>query len=62
MKTPTKTNANAKEIEPAFNGSQFTADEYQEVWGDDWHCMFMHLMHEQGNASTEVLDCIASMQ
>lgn len=62
MKTPTKTNANAKEIEPAFDGSQFTAEEYQEVWGDDWHCMFMHLLHDPALESTDVLWCPPSLQ
>jgi len=31
--------------EPAFKGSNFTAQEYADVWGDTWEPMFMHLMH-----------------
>ena len=29
--------------EPAFKGSVFTALEYKDVWGDDWHTLFMEL-------------------
>ena len=33
--------------EPAFKGSCFTAQEYEDVWGDTWESMYMHLMHNQ---------------
>jgi hypothetical protein len=35
------------DAEPAFKGSQFTAQEYQDVWGDDWHTVFMQISHQQ---------------
>lgn len=31
--------------EPAFKGSSFSAQEYDDVWGDTWRPMFMHLLH-----------------
>lgn len=33
--------------EPAFKGSSFTAQEYEEAWGDDWHTVFMQLSHSE---------------
>lgn len=35
--------------EPAFKGSQFTADEYREAWGDDWHTVFMQDQNNLAN-------------
>jgi hypothetical protein len=35
--------------EPAFKGSSFTAQEYEDVWGDTWESMYMHLLHIQPN-------------
>jgi hypothetical protein len=34
------------DAEPAFKGSVFTAQEYMDAWGDDWHTVFMQIMHE----------------
>ena len=31
--------------EPAFKGSFFTTDEYKDAWGDDWHTLFMQILH-----------------
>ena len=31
--------------EPAFKGSFFTTDEYKDAWGDDWHTLFMEILH-----------------
>lgn len=31
--------------EPAFKGSSFTAEEYAAAWGDDWHTVFMQILH-----------------
>lgn len=54
--TPTQTNeANADASRPAFKGSVFTADEYAEVWGDDWHCLFMQCLHAADSDSTDAL-------
>jgi hypothetical protein len=36
------------DAEPAFKGSTFTAQEYRDAWGDDWHTVFMQIMHDQG--------------
>lgn len=33
--------------EPAFKGSQFTAQEYDDAWGDDWHSVFMQILHPE---------------
>jgi hypothetical protein len=33
--------------EPAFKGSAFSAQEYRDAWGDDWHTVFMQLSHQQ---------------
>lgn len=34
--------------EPAFKGSSFTAQEYTDAWGDDWHTVFMQILHSDG--------------
>ena len=61
--TPTQTNdANANASRPAFKGSEFTADEYAEVWGDDWHCLFMQLTHEPTKHGTDLLPYSAHLQ
>jgi hypothetical protein len=36
----------APDAEPAFKGSTFTAQEYRDAWGDDWHTVFMQIMHD----------------
>lgn len=40
-------------FEPAFKGSEFTADEYAAAWGDDWMHLFMQEMHDTKNFFTE---------
>lgn len=41
-----KVNPNAVGAEPAFKGSEFTAQEYMDVWGDDWYSLFMRYTHD----------------
>jgi hypothetical protein len=36
------------DAEPAFKGSTFTAQEYRDAWGDDWHTVFMQIMQDPG--------------
>jgi hypothetical protein len=31
--------------EPAFKGSFFTTEDYRDAWGDDWHTLFMQILH-----------------
>lgn len=38
---------------PAFKGSEFTAEEYAAAWGDDWVHLFMHEMHPPKDSFTE---------
>lgn len=52
-----KTEALAIPGEPAFKGSSFTSDEYDEVWGDTWRPMFMHLMHTQVTEHFHMEEC-----
>lgn len=37
--------------DPAFKGSFFTTEDYRDAWGDDWHTLFMQILHnaESGN-------------
>ena len=32
--------------EPAFKGSFFTTEDYRDAWGDDWHTIFMQILHD----------------
>jgi hypothetical protein len=32
-------------MEPAFKGSFFTTEDYRDAWGDDWHTLFMQILH-----------------
>jgi len=43
--------------EPAFKGSSFTAQEYRDAWGDDWHTVFMQILHEE-DTSPSCVSCI----
>ena len=45
--------------DPAFKGSSFTAQEYKDAWGDDWHTVFMQIMHEDN--SSEICDSRISL-
>jgi hypothetical protein len=31
--------------DPAFKGSFFTTEDYRDAWGDDWHTLFMQMLH-----------------
>lgn len=33
----------------------FTSWEYQDVWGDDWHTLFMHKPHDSEETLHELL-------
>jgi hypothetical protein len=34
--------------DPAFKGSFFTKEDYKDAWGDDWHTLFMQIVHNSG--------------
>lgn len=37
--------------DPAFNGSLFTTEDYRDAWGDDWHILFIKIMHNADSGS-----------
>ena len=36
---------------PAFKGSFFTKEDYRDAWGDDWHTLFMQIVHNSEGGS-----------
>ena len=37
--------------DPAFKGSFFTKDDYRDAWGEDWHTLFMQIVHNSEGGS-----------